>query len=150
MKMARYNQASAAAAAMAMGGMMTHPGHQVRQGHPGVVVEAPPMVSSIGPTMVTMSPTMMPTAHMAIPVSLPTIMRPNMQPIMTPQPMVSGVPGGVPTMSAMPPLPLGGMRPPLGLPQALQGHGQMAPGLAGPPMMGGPMMGGPHMIPRFR
>ncbi|KAK4323388.1 hypothetical protein Pmani_005907 [Petrolisthes manimaculis] len=155
MKMARYSQASAAAAAMAMGGMMTHPGG-VRPAphhpHPGVVVEAPPMVSSIGPTMVTtISPTMVPTGHMAIPVSLPAIMRPNMQPIMTPQPMVSaGVPGGVPTMSAMPPLPLGGMRPPIGLPQGLPGHGQVAPGLAGPPMMGAPMMGGPHMIPRFR
>ncbi|KAK8729371.1 hypothetical protein OTU49_008793 [Cherax quadricarinatus] len=150
MKMARYNQVSAAAAAaMAMGGMITHHHAGVRPAHPGVVVEAPPMVSTIGPTMVTtMSPAMVHTGHMAIPVSLPAIMRPNMQPIMTPQPMVSA---GVPTMpTAMPPLPLGGMRPPLGLPQALPGPGQMAPGLAGPPMMGAPIMGGPHMIPRFR
>ncbi|XP_050699058.1 BUB3-interacting and GLEBS motif-containing protein ZNF207-like isoform X3 [Eriocheir sinensis] len=211
MKMARYSQASAAAAAMAMGGVLTHPGG-VRPTHPGVVVEAPPMVSTIVPTMVTtMSPAMVHTGHMAIPVSLPTIMRPNMQPIMTPQPMVSAA---VPTVSAMPggmpPLPIGGMRPPIGLPQvldseewwrhlasihtpirlsagpteghrsfstlvrntsgmardasssssapggsrawanqALPGHGQMAPGIAGPPMMGAPMMGG-HMIPRFR
>lgn len=151
MKMARYSQASAAtAAAMAMGGVLTHPAG-VRPTHPGVVVEAPPMVSTIVPTMVTtMSPAMVPTGHMAIPVSLPAIMRPNMQPIMTPQPMVSAA---VPTVSAMPggmpPLPIGGMRPPIGLPQALPGHGQMAPGIAGPPMMGAPMMGG-HMIPRFR
>lgn len=121
MKMARYSQASAAAAAMAMSGMMTHPAgvRPAPQPHPGVVVEAPPMVSTIGPTMVTtISPAMVPTAHMAIPVSLPAIMRPNVQPIMTPQPMVSAaVPGAVPAMSAMPPLPLGGMRPPIGLPQ---------------------------------
>ncbi|XP_071512668.1 uncharacterized protein [Panulirus ornatus] len=116
MKMARYSQANAAAAAMAMGGMITHPAG-VRPAHPGVVVEAPPMVSTIGPTMVTtMSPAMVPTGHMAIPVSLPAIMRPNVQPIMTPQPMVSAA---VPAMpAAMPPLPLGGMRPPIGLPQA--------------------------------
>lgn len=118
MKMARYSQASAAAAAMAMGGVLTHPAG-VRPTHPGVVVEAPPMVSTIVPTMVTtMSPAMVPTGHMAIPVSLPTIMRPNMQPIMTPQPMVSAA---VPAVSAMPgavpPLPIGGMRPPIGLPQ---------------------------------
>ncbi|XP_069166591.1 BUB3-interacting and GLEBS motif-containing protein ZNF207-like isoform X6 [Procambarus clarkii] len=147
MKMARYNQVSAAAAAMAMSGMMSHHAG-VRPAHPGVVVEAPPMVSTIGPTMVTtMSPAMVPTGHMAIPVSLPAIMRPNMQPIMT-QPIMSPAVATMPT--GMPPLPLGGMRPPLGLPQALPGHGQMAPGLAGPPMMGAPMMGGPHMIPRFR
>ncbi|XP_042216543.1 BUB3-interacting and GLEBS motif-containing protein ZNF207-like isoform X3 [Homarus americanus] len=152
MKMARYNsQVNAAAAAMAMGGMITHHAG-VRSGHPGVVVEAPPMVSSIGPTMVTtMSPAMVHAGHMAIPVSLPAIMRPNMQPIMTPQPMVSAAVPAVPTMpTGMPPLPLGGMRPPIGLQQALPGHGQMAPGLGAPPMMGGPMMGGPHMIPRFR
>lgn len=118
MKMARYSQASATAAAMAMGGVLTHPAG-VRPTHPGVVVEAPPMVSTIVPTMVTtMSNAMVPTGHMAIPVSLPTIMRPNMQPIMTPQPMVSAA---VPTVSAMPgampPLPIGGMRPPIGLPQ---------------------------------
>ena len=117
MKMARYSQASATAAAMAMGQVLTHPGG-VRATHPGVVVEAPPMVSTIVPTMVTMSSAMVPTGHMAIPVSLPAIMRPNMQPIMTHQQMVSAA---VPAVSAMPggmpPLPIGGMRPPIGLPQ---------------------------------
>lgn len=151
MKMARYSQASAtAAAAMAMGGVLTHPAG-VRPTHPGVVVEAPPMVSTIVPTMVTtMSSGMVPTGHMAIPVSMPAIMRPNMQPIMTTQPMLSAAVPAVSAMpGAMPPLPIGGMRPPIGLPQALPGHGQMAPGIAAPPMMGAPMMGG-HMIPRFR
>ncbi|XP_045119543.1 BUB3-interacting and GLEBS motif-containing protein ZNF207-like isoform X5 [Portunus trituberculatus] len=150
MKMARYSQASATAAAMAMGGVLTHPAG-VRPTHPGVVVEAPPMVSTIVPTMVTtMSSGMVPTGHMAIPVSMPAIMRPNMQPIMTTQPMLSAAVPAVSAMpGAMPPLPIGGMRPPIGLPQALPGHGQMAPGIAAPPMMGAPMMGG-HMIPRFR
>ncbi|XP_042891965.1 BUB3-interacting and GLEBS motif-containing protein ZNF207-like isoform X3 [Penaeus japonicus] len=150
MKMARYSQANAAAAAMAMGGMINH--HTgVRPTHPGVVVEAPPIVSSIGPTMVTTMSPMVPAGHMAIPVSLPTIMRPNMQPIMTAQPMVTAAVPALPAMpAAMPPLPIGGMRPPIGLPQALPGHGQMAPGFAAPPMMGAPMMGAPHMIPRFR
>ncbi|XP_063607937.1 BUB3-interacting and GLEBS motif-containing protein ZNF207-like isoform X1 [Penaeus indicus] len=150
MKMARYSQANAAAAAMAMGGMINH--HTgVRPTHPGVVVEAPPIVSSIGPTMVTTMSPMVPAGHMAIPVSLPTIMRPNMQPIMTAQPMVTAAVPALPAMpTAMPPLPIGGMRPPIGLPQALPGHGQMAPGFAAPPMMGAPMMGAPHMIPRFR
>ncbi|XP_064084365.1 BUB3-interacting and GLEBS motif-containing protein ZNF207-like isoform X4 [Macrobrachium nipponense] len=117
MKMARYSQASAAAAAMAMGGMVTH--HPaVRQAHPGVVVEAQPIVSTIGPSMVTtMSQAMVPTGHVALPVTIPAIMRPSMQPIMT-QPMVSA---GVPTLPAvpagMPPLPIGGMRPPIGIPQ---------------------------------
>lgn len=168
MKMARYSQAqaNAAAAAMAMGGMVSHHA-AVRQGHPGVVVEAQPIVSSIGPSMVTtMSQAMVP-GHMAMPVTIPAIMRPSMQPIMT-QPMVSA---GVPTLPAvptgMPPLPIGGMRPPIGIPQAslgsgpyllvrgdhgttMPGPGQMAHGFAAPPMMGAPMMGGPHMIPRFR
>ncbi|XP_047500066.1 BUB3-interacting and GLEBS motif-containing protein ZNF207-like isoform X3 [Penaeus chinensis] len=151
MKMARYSQANAAAAAMAMGGMINHHHTGVRPTHPGVVVEAPPIVSSIGPTMVTTMSPMVPAGHMAIPVSLPTIMRPNMQPIMTAQPMVTAAVPALPAMpTAMPPLPLGGMRPPIGLPQALPGHGQMAPGFAAPPMMGAPMMGAPHMIPRFR
>ncbi|XP_064084437.1 BUB3-interacting and GLEBS motif-containing protein ZNF207-like isoform X12 [Macrobrachium nipponense] len=122
MKMARYSQASAAAAAMAMGGMVTH--HPaVRQAHPGVVVEAQPIVSTIGPSMVTtMSQAMVPTGHVALPVTIPAIMRPSMQPIMT-QPMVSA---GVPTLPAvpagMPPLPIGGMRPPIGIPQACAAH----------------------------
>ncbi|XP_068251226.1 BUB3-interacting and GLEBS motif-containing protein ZNF207-like isoform X5 [Palaemon carinicauda] len=105
MKMARYTQASAAAAAMAMSGMVSHHA-AVRQGHPGVVVEAQPMVSTIGPNMVTtMSQAMVPTGHVALPVTIPAIMRPSMQPIMT-QPMVSAaVPAipGVPT--GMPPPP---------------------------------------------
>ncbi|XP_068251223.1 BUB3-interacting and GLEBS motif-containing protein ZNF207-like isoform X2 [Palaemon carinicauda] len=166
MKMARYTQASAAAAAMAMSGMVSHHA-AVRQGHPGVVVEAQPMVSTIGPNMVTtMSQAMVPTGHVALPVTIPAIMRPSMQPIMT-QPMVSAaVPAipGVPT--GMPPPPhwryetthryttsLGSgpyllVRGDHGT--TLPGPGQMAHGFAAPPMMGAPMMGGPHMIPRFR
>ncbi|XP_066981706.1 BUB3-interacting and GLEBS motif-containing protein ZNF207-like isoform X10 [Macrobrachium rosenbergii] len=167
MKMARYSQASAAAAAMAMGGMVTH--HPaVRQAHPGVVVEAQPIVSTIGPSMVTtMSQAMVPTGHVALPVTIPAIMRPSMQPIMT-QPMVSAAVPALPAVPAgMPPLPIGGMRPPIGIPQASLGSGpyllvrgdhgttlpapgQMTHGFAAPPMMGAPMMGGPHMIPRFR
>ncbi|XP_066981708.1 BUB3-interacting and GLEBS motif-containing protein ZNF207-like isoform X12 [Macrobrachium rosenbergii] len=150
MKMARYSQASAAAAAMAMGGMVTH--HPaVRQAHPGVVVEAQPIVSTIGPSMVTtMSQAMVPTGHVALPVTIPAIMRPSMQPIMT-QPMVSAAVPALPAVPAgMPPLPIGGMRPPIGIPQALPAPGQMTHGFAAPPMMGAPMMGGPHMIPRFR
>ncbi|XP_066981710.1 BUB3-interacting and GLEBS motif-containing protein ZNF207-like isoform X14 [Macrobrachium rosenbergii] len=118
MKMARYSQASAAAAAMAMGGMVTH--HPaVRQAHPGVVVEAQPIVSTIGPSMVTtMSQAMVPTGHVALPVTIPAIMRPSMQPIMT-QPMVSAAVPALPAVPAgMPPLPIGGMRPPIGIPQA--------------------------------
>lgn len=120
-------------------GQMTH--HALRQHHPGgVVVEAPPMVS--GP-MVTMAGIIPGTL---VTVSMPqTIMRPAMQmmsaPIMT---------AAMPMPQTIQSLPLGGMRPSIGIPQAFPGHhAQIPTGFPGPPTMFSAQMMG-QMIPRFR
>ncbi|RXG73569.1 BUB3-interacting and GLEBS motif-containing protein, partial [Armadillidium vulgare] len=89
--------------------------------HGGVVVEAPPMVSashmshmvSAGPMVSMAAPGGLIPAGAIVSVSMPqTIVRPAMQvmsaPIMTAMPMPTAVPS----------LPIGGMRPPIGIPQA--------------------------------
>ncbi|CAL4126855.1 unnamed protein product, partial [Meganyctiphanes norvegica] len=169
-KIARYQQGIPTSVAMTM---MHHGNPQLQQiavNRPltpaGVVVEAPPTMVSLagvgmppGSVVTSMAPMMGGGAMM--PVMSHAMVRPtmSMQPVFSQAPMVTSV-HAVPHM---PPqqvhhpqhtLPIGGMRPPIGLPGvflANPGAGQMhAGGFAPAPMMGAPMMGGPHMIPRFR
>ena len=88
--------------------------------HPGMVVEAPhqahqAMVSMAAPGQM-VTPTMVPTmAGLAMPVSMAGMMRPAMvsAPIMS-----HAMPAMTMTMpQACPPLPIGGMRAPIGIPQ---------------------------------
>ncbi|XP_076058416.1 BUB3-interacting and GLEBS motif-containing protein ZNF207-like isoform X3 [Oratosquilla oratoria] len=127
-KMPRYSPAMPTVTVSA-GGYMTPAGLRPAAPHgaPGVVVEAPPMVTTMAPAAMIQAP-----GHMAIPVSLaPTaIMRPTIQPVMSAmQPMVSAVPA---IHTGVPPLPIGGMRPPIGIHQGmshvgLQGEGCLFP-----------------------
>ena len=121
-KIARYSAVTTASAPPALSpvqglAMMA----AVRPPHPGVVVEAPPaMVTSMAAPapgqMVT--PTMVHTmAGLAMPVSMPGMIRPAMSVVSAPI-MTGGMPAMTMTMpTAVPPLQLGGMRAPLGLPQ---------------------------------
>lgn len=91
------------------------PATPIQSPHPGgVVIEASPMVSATpGPAIVTsITPTVLPGTLVSMPQPAPMFRPPAMHysytPIMT---------GAVPMPAAVPPLPIGGMRAPVGIPQ---------------------------------